>query len=108
MILWLKALHIIFMVTWFAGLFYLQRLFVYHAMCEDSISDARFKIMERKLYLGIITPCAVVKIEFDAWPFWLMAKDCLVNATLRHLQMVLIGALIAYLINMLLFCQLFS
>ncbi|RCS58268.1 protoporphyrinogen oxidase HemJ [Parvibium lacunae] len=47
--LWVKALHIIFMVTWFAGLFYLPRLFVYHADTQDALSDARFKIMERRL-----------------------------------------------------------
>jgi putative membrane protein len=51
--LWLKALHIIAMVCWFAGLFYLPRLFVYHAMSSDTISHERFCIMERKLSLGI-------------------------------------------------------
>ena len=56
--LWVKAFHLIFMVTWFSGLFYLPRLYVYHAMATDSISIARFKIMERKLYYGITTPCA--------------------------------------------------
>ena len=54
--MWYKALHLIFMVTWFAGLFYLPRLFVYHAMSNDSASNERFKIMERKLYFGIMTP----------------------------------------------------
>ena len=49
--LWFKALHLIFMVTWFAGLFYLPRLFVYHAMTDDKISIDRFKIMERKLLI---------------------------------------------------------
>ena len=48
--LWIKAFHIIFMVTWFAGLFYLPRLFVYHAMSKDKISLERFVIMERKLF----------------------------------------------------------
>lgn len=47
--LWLKSFHIIFMVTWFAGLFYLPRLFVYHAMTEDTPGRERFKVMERKL-----------------------------------------------------------
>lgn len=47
---WIMSLHIIFMVMWFAGLFYLPRLFVYHAMCDDAPGDERFKIMERKLY----------------------------------------------------------
>src|SRR5690606_14856149 len=47
--LWLKSFHLIFMVTWFAGLFYLPRLFVYHAMTEDEAGRERFKVMERKL-----------------------------------------------------------
>ncbi len=62
--LWFKALHLIFMVTWFAGLFYLPRLFVYHATSEDQISIDRFKIMERKLFYGIMTPGAILTIIF--------------------------------------------
>ena len=68
--LWIKALHISFMVTWFGGLFYLPRLFVYHAMSSDAISIERFKIMERKLYFGIMTPGAVLTIVFGLW-LWL-------------------------------------
>jgi putative membrane protein len=48
--LWLKAFHVIAVVTWFAGLFYLPRLFLYHAGASDSISIARFEIMERRLF----------------------------------------------------------
>ncbi|VVC76630.1 hypothetical protein AQUSIP_19530 [Aquicella siphonis] len=62
--LWVKAFHIVFMVTWFSGLFYLPRLFVYHTMATDTISIERFKIMERKLYFGITTPGAVLTILF--------------------------------------------
>ena len=58
--LWVKVLHIVFVITWFAGLFYLPRLFVYHAQTEDQISLARFKIMERRLYLGIMHPSALL------------------------------------------------
>jgi protoporphyrinogen IX oxidase len=65
--LWLKALHLIFMVTWFAGLFYLPRLFVYHAMSDDAISIERFKIMERKLYYGIMTPGMILTLIFGIW-----------------------------------------
>jgi putative membrane protein len=61
---WLKSLHLIFMVTWFAGLFYLPRLFVYHATAEDKTGIERFKIMERKLYWGIATPGAVLTLLF--------------------------------------------
>ncbi len=65
--LWIKAFHIVFMVTWFSGLFYLPRLFVYHAMSTDEISQSRFKIMERKLYFGIMTPGALLTIIFGLW-----------------------------------------
>ncbi len=65
--LWIKALHLVFMVTWFAGLFYLPRLFVYHAMSDDQISNDRFKIMERKLFFGIMTPGAVLTLIFGFW-----------------------------------------
>ena len=68
--LWLKWLHVVFMVTWFAGLFYLPRLFVYHAQSEDAISRERFKVMERKLYYGIMAPGAVLTIAFGLW-LWL-------------------------------------
>ena len=68
--LWVKAWHIIFMVTWFAGMFYLPRLFVYHAMSEDKISHERFKIMERKLFYGIMTPGGILTIVFGLW-LWL-------------------------------------
>lgn len=84
----LKALHISFMVTWFAGLFYLPRLFVYHALADDSISRERFKIMERKLYYGIMTPGALLTIILGAWMWlgfgisgaWLIWKLALVAA----------------------------
>jgi putative membrane protein len=68
--LWLKSLHIVFMVAWFAGLFYLPRLFVYHAMATDAIGIERFKVMERKLYYGIMTPSAVLTIVSGVW-LWL-------------------------------------
>jgi putative membrane protein len=83
--LWLKALHIIAVVCWFAGLFYLPRLFVYHAETTDVPGRERFKIMERKLYRGIMWPSLVLTVVFGAWiltlnwPFyrtqgWLHAK----------------------------------
>lgn len=65
--LWIKAFHIVFMVTWFAGLFYLPRLFVYHSMCQDPLGNERFKVMERKLYFGIMTPGAVLTIVLGLW-----------------------------------------
>ena len=65
--LWIKAFHIIFMVTWFAGLFYLPRLFVYHTLANDMISIDRFKIMERKLFFGIMTPGAIFTVILGIW-----------------------------------------
>jgi putative membrane protein len=81
-----KSLHIIFMVTWFAGLFYLPRLFVYHAMSDDRQSIDRFKIMERKLFYGIMTPGGLLTVGSGLWLWlgwgfyggWLMAKMLLV------------------------------
>jgi len=92
--LWLKALHIIFMVTWFAGLFYLPRLFVYHAMSEDEISRERFKIMERKLYYGIMTPGAILTILFGVW-LWLELGLGFGGGWL-HAKLALVGLLVAY------------
>ena len=84
--LWVKAMHVVFMVTWFAGLFYLPRLFVYHAMTTDPTSIERFKVMEHKLYFGIMTPGAILTIVFGLWLWlgfgrtggWLHAKLALV------------------------------
>ncbi|MCC6535510.1 MAG: protoporphyrinogen oxidase HemJ [Burkholderiales bacterium] len=84
--LWIKAFHIVFMVTWFAGLFYLPRLFVYHAMADDAASRERFKVMERKLYYGIMTPGALITLALGVWLWlgygsgggWLHAKLALV------------------------------
>jgi len=90
--LWVKALHIIFMVTWFAGLFYLPRLFVYHALAEDPVSIERFKVMERKLYYGIMMPSMVLTAVFGLCLWlgygitgnWLMAKLALVVVLIAH------------------------
>lgn len=67
--LWIKAFHIIFVVTWFAGLFYLPRLFVYHSLAQDEKTCAHFVIMERRLY-RFTTPSAILAITFGTW-LWL-------------------------------------
>ena len=65
--LWIKSFHIIAIVCWFSGLFYLPRLFVYHAMSEDQPSKDRFVIMERKLFWGITTPSMVATLALGLW-----------------------------------------
>lgn len=65
--LWVKSFHIIAMVAWFAGLFYLPRLFVYHAEAHDEISIQRFKVMERRLYMGIMWPAALATTALGLW-----------------------------------------
>jgi putative membrane protein len=89
---YIKIAHIVFMVAWYAGLFYLPRLYVYHAQASDSISLERFKIMERKLFFGIMTPSAIVTIIFGVWLWlgygfrggWLHAKLFLVLILVAH------------------------
>jgi len=90
--LWVKALHIVFMVTWFAGLFYLPRLFVYHANTQDEAGRARFKIMERKLYFGIMTPGAILTIVFGFW-LWLGFGR---TGGWLHAKLALVAVLVAY------------
>jgi len=89
-----KTAHIVFMVTWFAGLFYLPRLFVYHALApvDDRIGVERFKLMERKLYFGIMTPAAILTVASGLWMWlafgidggWLRAKMSLVGILVAH------------------------
>ncbi len=90
--LWIKALHIVFMVTWFAGLFYLPRLFVYHSTATDAAGIERFKIMERKLFYGIMTPGAILTLIFGVW-LWLGYGF---NGTWLHIKLALVIVLIAY------------
>lgn len=91
--LWVKALHVIFVVTWFAGLFYLPRLFVYHADCEDQLGHDRFVVMERKLF-AIMTIGAVLTAIFGLWLIaawhWPLTEKWL------QLKLVLVTALIVY------------
>jgi putative membrane protein len=87
-----KWLHIVFMVAWFAGLFYLPRLFVYHAQSSDMASRERFKVMERKLYYGIMGPGAVLTVVFGLWlwlgygpwSYWIHAKLALVLVLIAY------------------------
>lgn len=90
--LWIKSLHVIFLITWFAGLFYLPRLFVYHAQASDDISLERFKLMERKLFYGIMTPGGVLTVIFGLW-LWLGYG---ITGTWLSVKLVLVLGLIAF------------
>lgn len=90
--LWIKSLHIIFVICWMAGIFYLPRLFVYHAMAEDQISKDRFKVMERKLYRGIMQPSMLATLVFGAW-LWLAYGF---SGGWLHLKLALVGVLLTY------------
>lgn len=94
--LWLKSLHIIFMVTWFAGLFYLPRLFVYHAMSSDSISLERFKVMERKLFFGIMTPGGILTIVFGVWMLMAGMWESYSHSGWLHAKLFLVALLVVY------------
>ena len=90
--LWIKSLHIIAVVAWYAALFYLPRLFVYHAMSTDTVSRDRFIVMERRLYLGIMTPAMIASVVFGVWLWlgygftggWMDAKLVLVAVLLAY------------------------
>lgn len=94
--MWLKAWHLIGMVTWFAGLFYLPRLFVYHAMSDDQASIDRFKIMERKLYYGITTPGAIFTLVFGLWMLYDYAWAAWGSQLWLHVKLLLIVLLVGY------------
>lgn len=94
--MWLKAWHLIGMVTWFAGLFYLPRLFVYHTMSDDQPSIDRFKIMERKLYFGITTPGAIFTLVFGFWMLYDYAWAAFGSHLWLHIKLGLIALLVVY------------
>lgn len=94
--LWFKALHLIAMVTWFSGLFYLPRLYVYHAMSTDQISLERFKIMERKLFFGICTPGAVLTLVFGLGLLHQLGAEYFRASHWLHAKLLLILLLLGY------------
>lgn len=94
--LWLKAFHIIAVVAWFAALFYLPRLFVYHAQAEDSVSKERFKVMERKLYRGIMTPSMVVTVGLGIAMLMTPLGQVWLTMGWMHLKLALVAALVVY------------
>lgn len=93
--LWIKAFHIIAVICWFAVLFYLPRLFVYHAMSEDETSRERFKIMERKLYRGIGNPSMIATLILGFWLAYL-GWDYYVTTSWFWIKVGLVALLIGY------------
>ena len=93
--IWVKAFHIIFMVAWFAGLFYLPRLFVNHAMAEEEDVKARLQLMEYKLY-RFITPWMLLTIIFGLWLMYEYAWVAYRNMWWLHLKLLLVAALVGY------------
>ena len=93
--LWPKALHLIFMVSWFAGLFYLPRLFVHHAMSEEEAVSARLKIMERKLY-KFTTPWMVLTLVFGFWMLFAGAWTAWGSMIWLHVKLALVAVLVIY------------
>jgi putative membrane protein len=92
-LLWLKAFHVVFLVTWFAGLFYLPRLFVYHVSASDAVSRERFVVMERRLFV-MTTIGAVFTLLFGILMV-LMAPAYMAQAWL-HAKLTLVLLVIAY------------
>jgi protoporphyrinogen IX oxidase len=91
--LWLKAFHIVFVVTWFAGLFYLPRLFVYHAATEDAIGRERFVVMERRLFV-MMTVGGALAITFGA--SMVAAAPAYLGFLWLRVKLLLVAALIIY------------
>lgn len=93
--LWIKAFHLISMVCWFAGLFYLPRLFVYHSEASDTISLERFKVMEKKLYYYIATPSMLLTLFFGVW-LLMYGWGAYKTAGWMHTKLLLVVLLIGY------------
>ena len=92
---WVLAFHVISVICWFAALFYLPRLFVYHAMSEDQISIERFKVMQRKLYRGIANPSMIATVALGVW-LVSMAPEAYLPQTWFQIKAALVVALIGY------------
>ncbi|MBS0314244.1 MAG: CopD family protein [Burkholderiales bacterium] len=93
--LWVKSFHIVFVITWMAAIFYLPRLYVYHVQAlreGDTRGSERFKVMERKLYVGIMTPSAVLAVALGLW-LWLGFG---IGGHWMHVKFALVLLLLAY------------
>jgi putative membrane protein len=94
-ILWIKALHVFFMVAWMSGLFYLPRLMVYHAQTDIQAVKDQFKIMERRLWY-FVTPFAILTLVFGVWLIGLYGKEWFIAAKWLHIKLSLVMVLYVY------------
>ena len=94
--LWVKAFHIVSVITWFAALFYLPRLFVYHSMANDTTSIERFKIMERRLYQGIMMPSFIITTLLGSWMIYDYAWQVYSDSYWLQIKLALVLALVVY------------
>ncbi len=93
--LWVKALHVFFMTSWFAGIFYLPRLFVYHASTTDAATSEQLKIMERKLY-RFITPIMWITLGLGFWMLYEYAWAAFSTMGWLHTKLLLVAVLVGY------------
>ena len=91
--LWLKAFHIVFVVTWFAGLFYLPRLFVYHVATSDAPGRARFIVMERRLFILMSIGALLAMLLGTAM---IIVAPALLAMTWMHIKLPLVALLVGY------------
>ena len=94
--LWVKAFHIVSVITWFAALFYLPRLFVYHSMTNDTTSIERFKIMERRLYQGIMMPSFIITTLLGSWMIYDYAWQAYSDSYWLQIKLALVLVLVVY------------
>ena len=93
--LWVKGFHIFFFTSWFAGIFYLPRLFVYHAMSEEPVVQQQLAVMERKLY-RFITPIMWLTVALGLWMLYEYAWSAYASMGWLHTKLVLVALLIGY------------
>lgn len=94
-LLWVKALHVFFMVVWMAGIFYLPRLFVYFAENEDVNIRAVFKVMQRRLWF-FVAPFALLTLIFGVWLINIYGMDWFRASTWLHIKIALLIGLYGY------------
>ena len=96
MILWLQAFHVIFLIAWFAGLFYLPRLYVYHSSCDNHDTSELFKVMEYKLYYYITMPAMVITAFFGLWMLYIYGLDYILAMTWLQIKLGLVVLLLGF------------